>query len=91
VTHDQELKPGWRHLAAVRQGNRLIMYVDGEVVAASPPKADASLEVSNDEPLRIGLGEHDYFRGSLCDLRLYGGALSMGEIADLADRMGAAR
>jgi hypothetical protein len=83
VTHDRELEPGWRHLAAVRQGTRLIMYVDGEVVAESPPKADASLDVSNDEPLRIGFGEHDYFRGSLCDLRLYRGALSTDEIAEL--------
>ena len=83
VTHDRELEPGWRHLAAVRQGTRLIMYVDGQVVAESPPKADASLDVSNDEPLRIGFGEHDYFRGSLCDLRLYRGALSTDEIAEL--------
>jgi hypothetical protein len=67
------------------------MYVDGEVVAASEPTSNASLDLSNDEPLHIGLGEHDYFRGSLSDLRLYRGALSMQEIADLIEREAAAR
>ena len=40
------------------------MYVDGEVVAVSEPTSNASLDLSNDEPLHIGQGEHDYFRGS---------------------------
>jgi hypothetical protein len=37
--------------------------------------------LTNDQPLRIGLGGHDYFNGSLSDLRLYGRALSAEEIA----------
>jgi len=83
VTYDHELRPGWRHLAALREGNRLRLFVDGQQVAAS--SADpSSLNLKNGAPLRIGLGGHDYFRGSLSDLRLYGRALAAEEIADLA-------
>ena len=32
VSYDQQLKPGWRHLAAVRDAGRLRLFVDGEKV-----------------------------------------------------------
>jgi hypothetical protein len=83
VTHDKELKSGWRHLAAVREQSRLKLFVDGEPVADSSADA-AALDVTNSAPLLIGFGGHDYFRGSLSDLRLYGCALSTEEIAELA-------
>src|SRR5262249_49080540 len=87
VSDDHELKPGWRHLAAVRQGLRLKLFVDGKLVAASP-ESDAgkgpAFDLSNDRPLTIGFGTHDYFRGSLSDLRLYDRALTADEIAALA-------
>ena len=89
VTYDRELEAGWRHLAAVREGGRLSLYVDGKLVASSSPTPDAPpLDLTNDQPLRIGLGEHDYFRGSLSDLRLYGRALTAREIAALATTAG---
>ena len=89
VTLDRALQAGWRHLAAVREGGRLSLYVDGKRVASSSPTPNASpLDLTNDQPLRIGFGEHDYFRGSLSDLRLYDRALSAGEIAALATTAG---
>lgn len=84
VTHDRGLAPSWQHLAAVRQGNRLQLVVAGRLAATSPAAAGAILDVSTQEPLRIGLGSHDYFRGSLSDLRLYRRALPVAEIAALA-------
>ena len=35
VTFDRALAPGWKHLAAVREGGRLSLYVDGTRVASS--------------------------------------------------------
>jgi hypothetical protein len=83
VSNDHELEPGWKHLAAVRQQDHLTLYVDGKQVAESVISNAAALDLTNEQPLRIGFGGNDYFCGSLSDLRLYGRALSQGEIADL--------
>jgi lysophospholipase L1-like esterase len=84
VTLDRELKPGWRHLAAVRHGSRLELFVDGKLIGVSEPFDRSAFNLTNDQPLTIGFGAHDYFRGRLSDLRLYGRALSADEIAQLA-------
>ena len=83
ATYDHELAPGWRHLAAVRRGNSLSLYIDGEVVDTSSTFNPSDYDLSNDQPLKIGLGQHDYFNGSLADVRFYRGALSEDEIAAL--------
>jgi hypothetical protein len=83
VTHDRELAPGWRHVAAQRTGDVLQLFVDGKQVAKSTAGA-ASIDVTSDRPLQIGFGPHDFFRGSLSDVRLYGRALGAEEIAELA-------
>ncbi len=89
VSDDRALAPGWRHLAAVREGGRLSLHVDGARVASSSLSPGAPpLDLTNHEPLRIGFGAHDFFRGSLSDLRLYDRALSTEEIAALAERDG---
>lgn len=85
VTLDRPLPPGWRHLAAVREGGRLDLYVDGVRVASSTSAPGSPpLDLTNPAPLRIGLGAYDHFRGSLSDLRLYGRALAPEEITRLA-------
>ncbi len=86
VNHDHSLRPGWRHVVAVRDGNRLKLYVDGACVARSEPFDPAAFDLSNDEPLRIGFGEHDYFNGSLAEVRLYDRALEEAEVAKLGKR-----
>ena len=83
ATCDRQLAPGWRHLAAVRSGGVLRLYIDGAEVGVSTAFDPAAYDLSNQEPLQIGFGQHDYFRGRLCDLRLYRGALSAAEIAVL--------
>jgi hypothetical protein len=85
VSLDRALEPGWRHLAAVREGGRLSLYLDGRL-AASSDSDGPPLDLSNSEPLRIGFGRYDHFQGSLSDLRLYDRALPAGEIAGLAKR-----
>jgi hypothetical protein len=74
----------WHQVAAVRRSGRLELYVDGRRVARSPAFDDQAFELTNDQPLRIGWGPHDYFRGRIADLRLYRRALGAAEIAELA-------
>jgi hypothetical protein len=85
VTHDHALAPGWRHVAAVREGARLTLSVDGVPVATSSGSHGA-LDIANDQPLRIGFGAHDHFRGRIRDVRLYDRALGAEEVGVLARR-----
>jgi hypothetical protein len=77
VSYDQDLGAGWKHVAAVRHGNELSLYVDGKLAAS---QTDALLDVSNNVPLRIGNGPQSYLNGKMRDVRLYNRALSNSEI-----------
>jgi hypothetical protein len=83
VTHDRELPPGWHHVAAVKHGGLLKLYVDRKLVAESGAFDPARFDLTTDAPLLIGAGVGDYFRGLLADVRLYPRALSAQEIANL--------
>ena len=78
------ISAGWKHLAAVRRGDRLELYVDGRREATSSTFNPADYDVGNDCPLRIGFGELDYFSGKIREVRLYQRALETDEIAGLA-------
>lgn len=80
VTHDRSLPSGWRHLAAVRAGGALKLYVDGRLAARSAPFEPRDFDLTNTAPLRIGFGDHDYFNGIVRDVRLYNRALADSEI-----------
>ncbi len=74
----------WHHVAAVRQGNKISVYVDG--------KLENSLNAANGGPLTtsaklvIGgdLVNNRYFPGLIDDVRIDNAALSDAEIATLA-------
>jgi len=83
VTYDRELAPGWRHLVAVRGGDRLKLYMDGKLVATSTVFNPSDYDLSNDQPLQIGFGAHDYLNGRLSDLRIYSRALTDDEVRAL--------
>ena len=51
VTHDRELAPGWQHVAAVKHGGVLRLYVDGKPVAESAEFDPAKFDLTTDEPL----------------------------------------
>jgi hypothetical protein len=84
VTFDRELPPGWQHVAAVKRGGVLQLYLNATRVAESRRFDSARLDLTNQAPLRIGAGSGDYFHGSLSDVRLYRRALSESEIHGLA-------
>ena len=83
ATYDRELAPGWRHIAAVRQGGLLKLYVDGVRVAQSREFDAAQFDLSNAAPLRIGSGAQDRFNGRLKDVRMYATALTEEQIGEL--------
>ncbi|MCC6698133.1 MAG: hypothetical protein IT365_21100 [Candidatus Hydrogenedentes bacterium] len=84
VTHDHAIAPGWCHIAAVRGKGQLALYVGGKQAATSRMIEDGVLDVSNEQPLRIGFGTHDYFNGGMRDLRIYGRLLDSDEILALS-------
>jgi hypothetical protein len=75
VSYDRDLGPGWKHLAAIRRGERLELFVDGRLVAESPASKHGRIELTNQQPLRIGFGEMDYFSGKIREVRVYRRAL----------------
>jgi hypothetical protein len=83
VTCDHALPSGWVHLAAVRAKDRLRLYVNGKLAASSTVFKAEAYDITNDKPLEIGCGAHDYFNGKLSDIRLYGRALTAAEIEQL--------
>ena len=83
---DRAFPPGWHHVAAVKRGDRLQLFVDGKGVSESGPFDPQAYDLASDAPLRIGFGQNDYFHGRLSDVRCYDRALSREEIARLASR-----
>lgn len=83
VTNDRALAPGWRHIAAVKSDGSLKLYVDGKQVAESTSFDANQFDLSNDEPLRIGFGEHAHFNGKMRDLRIYKQALDDSAIDEI--------
>jgi hypothetical protein len=86
VTWDHELSPGRHHVAAVKSGGVLKLYVDGRLAAASTAFDPAKFDLTNGKELRVGAGRTDQFRGRMRDVRIYGRGLTAEEIAELARR-----
>jgi hypothetical protein len=86
VTWDYDLPISWRHIVAVKSGGQLRLYVDGRFAAASTSLDPAQFDLTSDQPLGIGVGATEPFKGRLADIRVYRRALTPGEIATLARR-----
>jgi hypothetical protein len=84
ATYDRPLEPGWRHIAAVRERDRLRLYVDGAPVAQSQEFAPEAYDLTNTQPLTLGQGPHDRLNGRLRDVKLYDRALTPAQVEELA-------
>jgi len=84
ATWDYEFPTGWHHVAAVKSGGKLLLFVDGKLKSSSTDFSPEDFDLSNDQPLRIGSGPSDFFNGRLRDVRLYRRALTVDEAALLA-------
>jgi len=83
VSYDDDLRPGWKHIAAVRDRGLLKLYVDGKLAGKSSPFNAADYNVSTEQPLRIGFGQTDYFSGKISEVRVYNQSLSAGAVRKL--------
>lgn len=83
VTADRTFPAGWHHVAAVKTGSELSLWIDGKVIARSEVTV-ADYDLDGNAPLRIGFGANDHFNGRMCDVRLYRRALNAEEIGTLA-------
>ncbi|MFM8220288.1 MAG: LamG-like jellyroll fold domain-containing protein, partial [Planctomycetaceae bacterium] len=63
VTDDRQLKPGWHHLAAIRQAGRISLFVDGQLAASATPGATVDNLQNAAIPLELGRGAGDTFYG----------------------------
>lgn len=86
VTFDEEFPPGWHHVAAQRQGDTLRLFIDGKSVAESSVGKASSLDLTSNEPWRIGAGSGDYFHGSIADVQIFRRAISQEELAEMQVR-----
>jgi hypothetical protein len=84
VSLDDDMGPGWTHVAAVRAGGKLRLHIDGKIVAAAETDV-RQLDVSSAAPLRIGFGPQSHFRGKIREVRLYNRALGDDEIRDIGE------
>lgn len=83
VSHEHDIGGAWTHLAAVRDGKHLRLYVNGRLSGSSTAPAGHCFELSNTQPMRIGSGAQSSFDGAIADVRLYGEAIAESEIARL--------
>ncbi len=84
VSWEHEFPAGWHHVAAIKTGGRLQLYVDGRRVGDSVPFPVADYDLDSAAPLWIGRGMTDTFCGRLSDVRLYDRALTPAEVEQLA-------
>lgn len=83
ATYDTALKPGWRDIVAVKEKDRLKLYVDGKLVATSSEFDAKDYNLNNKKSLKIGFGSHDYFNGKMKNLKLFQRALHADEVQKL--------
>ncbi len=75
----------WYHAAVTYDGATVRFYLNGMLDSYQPPVA-LHFGVAN-EPLTLGAdlpGGDEYFDGTICDARVYGRALSDGELGQIA-------
>ena len=80
VSYDSDIGPGWKHIVAIRKNGRLMVHVNGKLVARSTAFRPDDYDIANDKPLKIGFGEMDYFSGKIREVRIYKRALNDHEI-----------
>lgn len=90
ASHDRALPTGWRHVAAVREGRAIALYVDGALVDRRRAGSElGSAGLATTVPLILGGGPRASFEGELSGVRLFGRALAAEEVTTDARRWSA--
>jgi Concanavalin A-like lectin/glucanases superfamily len=82
ATTPRTLEPGCRHIAAVRRGGTVSVYVDGREAATA--SGSVTGPVATDAPLRVGEDEAGRYAGAIDGFRAFERALEAREIGALA-------
>ncbi len=88
VQWGQSLAGGWQHVAAVRTGGKLTLFLNGREVAraAASEPGERLFDLTTQSPLQIGGGTNGALGGFLRDLRIHARALTEAEIGQLAEQ-----
>ena len=86
VSHEHDIGGEWTHLAAIRRGRKLELYINGKLSTSSQLREGPAFDLSNNSPLWIGFGAQNFFHGAMCDLRLYDGAVHEDAIRQMSNR-----
>jgi hypothetical protein len=85
VSYDRDIGSGWKHICAVKRNDHLELFVNGKKESVSTIFDPADFSLYNEQPLRIGFGETDYFSGKIREVRLYNLAINDMEIRHLTE------
>ncbi len=91
ASHDRSLGAGWHHLAGVRDGRRVTLYVDGRAVGTAEGEIEGLLVPRDGTPLVLGGGPRADLEGELADVRLWDQALDPTTIEGMAATGGPGR
>jgi hypothetical protein len=81
VSDDRALPAGWRHVAALRAGSTIELYLDGALVARRADQAGRPpFDLGTASTLVLGGGPRAGFEGELADIRLHRRALTAAEV-----------
>ncbi|MDP6984820.1 MAG: LamG-like jellyroll fold domain-containing protein [Candidatus Latescibacterota bacterium] len=86
VSWDRDMGSGWNHVAAVRENDRLRLYLNGHQVACSDSIPASCYDLDTAVPMYLGFGAVDYFSGDMEDVRMYCRALHREDVATLASQ-----
>ena len=86
VSHDRALEIGWRHIAAVRAGGTIALYVDGRLAASrADDDPTQSLDLGAGSTLWLGGGPQTGLDGEIAGVRLYDRALEADEVRGMTN------
>jgi len=85
ASHERDIGGAWTHIAAIRRGPQIQLFVNGKLTASSPIPSEKPFDLDNKSPLWFGFGAQNYFDGTISNLRFYQGALDIPTITSLAD------
>jgi hypothetical protein len=81
VTAPRRARPTWTHLVLVRSGERLLLYVDGALVAHARLVGRVNDGAGTLAIGKAGDGSLDWFDGAVDEVALYPSALSSAVIS----------
>jgi len=84
ASHEHDLGNAWTHLAAIRSGREISLYVNGVLAQQSTAPPGHHFYLGNAAPLLIGSGPQSSFAGAISDVRLYDSALNSDQIQKLS-------